>query len=173
MSPKTIILIINLILGAGVIASYIFTLRGNKKGADAFWGGTPAKVKSLYTVSMLLSAVGYFAFIYFTLFRLDFSTINAGWLYVAFIGILGASILWMPLTNIYLTKASPALWLAIRSVLAIVGVASILLAYLFISLHLTETSTAYWLAVAGSSYFAFHTAILDMLFWPVFFKAKR
>ena len=171
MTSKIAILIINLIGGAAVIGSYVWVLKGNNKGAVAFWGGTPAAVKSLYTISMLLSAVCYFAFMYFLLLKLDYSIINISLLYTAFLGILIASAFWMPLTNNYLAQASAGIWLAIRLTLAIVGVASILLACLLISLHNTQTGTAYWLAVVGSMYFAFHTAILDMLLWPVYFKS--
>ena len=170
MTPKTILLIINIIGGIAVIGSYVWVLTKSGKGAEAFWGNAPTNIRSIYTISMLLSAIGYFAFIYFTLFKLDLATVNLAVLYTAFLGILVASALWMPLTNLYLSSATTVLWVAIRLVLAIVGIASILLAGFFISLHSSQAGTAYWAAVIGSCYFAFHTAILDAIFWPVLFK---
>jgi hypothetical protein len=170
-TAKIIILIINLLGGAAVIGSYIFTLAGNAKGANAFWGGTPIGVKSVYTVSMLLSALSYFAFMYFIMFKLNLSSVNLGLLYTAFLGILVASAFWMPLTNAYLAQVGVGLWVAIRLVLAIVGISSILLAGLLINLSTGNSGISYWLAVAGSVYFAFHTAVLDMLLWPVFFRS--
>jgi hypothetical protein len=169
-SPKTIILIINLVGGIAVIGSYILGLAGKANGANTLWGGTPAGIKPLYTISMIISALGYFAFISYMLFKLDVSAVNLGLLYGAFLGILVASAFWMPLTNLYVKNPAVILWLGIRLVLVIVGLASILLAAIIVSLHTKETGTVYWLAVAGSVYFAFHTAVLDMLLWPVFFK---
>jgi hypothetical protein len=167
---KIIILVINLIGGAAVIGSYIVGLANKTNGANALWGGTPASVRPVYTVSMLLAALGYFFFIYFVLFKLSPASFNFNILYLIFFGILGASAFWMPLTNIFLTSPSFGLWLAIRLVLAIVGVSSIVLAWVLISLK--GTGLAYNLAVAGAIYFAFHTAVLDMILWPIFFKMQ-
>ena len=171
---KIILLIINIIGGIAVIGSYVWGLKAGTGGANALWGGTPASVKPIYTVSMLISALGYFAFIYFILFRLDTAEIKPGfWIfYLIFLGILGASTFWMPLTNIFLANPGTALWIGIRAVLAIVGLSSCALAWVLISLHAKETGLAYWLAVAGSAYFAFHTAVLDMILWPIFFKMQ-
>lgn len=168
-AAKIAILVINLLGGAAVIGSYILSLAGNNKGANAFWGATPANIKPIYTVSMLLSAASYFAFMYFILFRLNFSSISLPLLITAFLGILVASAFWMPFTNMYLSNGIVWLWLAVRLSLVIVGLAAVLLAGLLIAY--SGSGTSYWLAVVGSCYFAFHTAILDMLLWPVFFKS--
>lgn len=167
---KIIIFTINIIGGIAVMGSYVWGLRSGAAGADALWGGTPAGVRPVYTISMLLSALGYFAFIYFILFRLNPATFNFSIFYIIFLGILVASAFWMPLCNLFLANPNIALWISIRIVLAIVGVSSVALAWVLISLHAKEAGIAYWLAVAGSAYFAFHTAILDMILWPIFFK---
>lgn len=170
MIPQTILLLINIIGGIAVLSSYVWIIAKSGKGAAAFWGGTPKNVISIYTVSMILSALAYFAFIYFTLFQLDLSSVNLPILYTAFLGILAISALWMPLTNLYLAHASTSLWVAVRLVLALVGLASILLAGFLISLHGNYNGAAYWVAVIGACYFAFHTAILDGVFWPILFN---
>ncbi len=169
---KIILLIINLFGGIAVIGSYIIGLSSKSGGANALWGGTPASVKPIYTFSMVLAALGYFAFIYFILFRLspDFSNFNI--LYLIFLGILIFSVFWMPLTNMFLAAPGTSLWIMIRIVLAVVGISSCALAWFLISLHARESGLAYWLAVAGSVYFAFHTAVLDMILWPIFFKMQ-
>lgn len=173
-TSKIILLIINIIGGIAVIGSYIFGLSRKTDSADALWGGTPASIRSIYTLSMLISAIGYFAFMYFILFRLNTTNISIGIgfgiFYIIFIGILGASTLWMPLTNMFIKNPSATLWAGIRLVLAIVGLSSCALAGVLISLHAKETGLSYWLAVLGSIYFAFHTAFLDMILWPIFFK---
>lgn len=173
-TTKIILLIINIIGGIAVIGSYVWGLKAGTGGADALWGGTPASIKPIYAISMLISALGYFAFSYFIFFRLNITDIKPGfWIfYIIFLGILGTSTFWMPLTNIFLTSPGITLWIAIRAVLAIVGLSSCVLAGVLISLHTKETGLAYWLAVAGSAYFAFHTAVLDMIFWPILFKMQ-
>jgi uncharacterized membrane protein len=71
----------------------------------------------------------------------------------------------MPLTNRYVNNPGTGMWIAIRTVLFVVGLASIALAWAFFALESGERGAAYWLALAGSSYFAFHTFILDAILW--------
>ena len=167
---KIIILAINIVGGIAVIGSYIWGLRPGTGGANALWGGTPAGIKSIYTISMLFSALGYFFFIYFILFKLNTASFSPVILYAIFLGILGASALWMPLCNLFLANPTVFLWITIRAVLTVVGISPIALAWVLIGLHAKETGMAYQLAIVGSIYFAFHTAILDMILWPIFFR---
>lgn len=171
-TQKIILLIINAIGGVAVIGSYIAGLSGKTNQANALWGGTPASVRPIYTFSMLLAALGYFAFIYFIMIKIDVSQIKPGfWIfYIIFLGILALSALWMPLTNVFVSNPSPAIWMAIRIVLAAVGLFSCALAFVLISLHSKEAGLPYWLAIAGSVYFAFHTLVLDGILWPIFFR---
>ncbi len=169
---KIILLLINIVGGIAVISSYIIGLSLKNRGAEALWGGTPASIRPVYTFSMVLAALGYFAFLYFIFFRLSPDIFNFNILYIIFLGILGASVFWMPLTNLFLANPGTLLWVAIRAVLAIVGISSIALVWVLVSLHTKEVNFAYWLAVAGSAYFAFHTAVLDMILWPIFFKMQ-
>jgi hypothetical protein len=167
---KIIILAINLLGGMAVIGSYIFGLVNKSGGANALWGGTPVGVRSIYTFSMVLAALGYFAFMYFILFKLDPSSANFNVLYLIFFGILAVSAFWMPLSNLFLDNPSTDLWVCIRLVLAVVGISSLALVWFLVSLHAGQSGAAYWLAVAGSSYFTFHTLFLDAILWPIFFK---
>ena len=171
-----ILLIINIIGGAAVIGSYIFGLNAQSGGANVLWGGVPANIRPVYTVSMILSALGYFAFLYYIFFRLDpVQTSIAGisgftLFYVIFLLILIPSALWMPLTNVYVGNPSTGIWIWIRTVLALVGLASIALVLALITLQGKVPGASYWLAVVGSGYFAFHTAILDAIIWAALFK---
>jgi hypothetical protein len=171
-----ILLIINVIGGAAVIGSYIFGLNVQSGGANVLWGGVPANIRPVYTVSMILSALGYFAFLYYIFFRLDpAQTIIAGisgftLFYVIFLLILIPSAFWMPLTNFYVGNPSTGMWVLIRTVLAIVGLASISLLWALLTLHGKVPGASYWLAVVGSGYFAFHTTILDAIIWAALFK---
>ncbi|UCB44133.1 MAG: hypothetical protein JSV77_05755 [Dehalococcoidales bacterium] len=171
-----ILLIINIVGGIAVIGSYIVGIKTQPGGANALWGGVPPNVRPVYGVSMVLSALGYFAFLYFILFeivpdevliggRFDFSVF-----YVIFLVILLPSALWMPLTNVYIGNHRTGIKIGVRIILALVGLASIALVWSILSLETRTPNVPYWLAVAGSSYFAFHTAILDGIIWSILFK---
>ena len=171
-----ILLIINIIGGAAVIGSYIFGLSAQSGGTNILWGGVPSNIRPVYTVSMILSALGYFAFLYYIFFRLDPAQTSivgiSGFtlFYVIFLLILIPSALWMPLTNVYVGNPSTGIWIWVRTVLALVGLASIALVLALITLQGKVPGASYWLAVIGSGYFAFHTAILDAVIWAALFK---
>jgi hypothetical protein len=174
---QIILLVINVVGGAAVIASYIFGLNAQTGGANVLWGGVPAGIRPLYGVSMILAALGYFAFLYYIFFRLDPAQTSiagvAGFMlfYVIFFLILIPSAFWMPLTNIYTGSPSLSVWIGVRTVLALVGLASIALVWALLSLQGKVPGISYWLAVVGSGYFAFHTAILDAIVWAALFKS--
>ena len=175
-TQQIILLVINILGGAAVIGSYVFGLSGQSGGANVLWGGVPNNIRPVYTVSMILSALGFFAFIYFILFRLVPGEVLIGGrfgfslFYAIFLVILVASAFWMPLTNAYVGNPSTGMWIGIRTVLAIVGLGSIALMLALLTLQTKVPGISYWLAVAGSGYFAFHTAILDAIVWAALFK---
>jgi hypothetical protein len=175
-TEQVILLIINILGGAAVIGSYVFGLKGQSGGANVLWGGVPNSLRPVYTVSMILSALGFFAFIYFILFRLVPGEVLIGGrfgfslFYAIFLVILVASAFWMPLTNAYVGNPSTGMWIGIRTVLALVGLGSIALMLALLTLQTKVPVISYWLAVAGSAYFAFHTAILDAIVWAALFK---
>ncbi|MBN2463555.1 MAG: hypothetical protein JXB43_08180 [Dehalococcoidia bacterium] len=171
-----VLLIINILGGAAVIGSYIFGLNAQAGGANVLWGSVPVNIRPVYTISMILSALGYFAFLYYIFFRLDpMQTSIAGisgfiLFYVIFLIILIPSAFWMPLTNVYVGNPSTTMWVLVRTVLALVGLASIALLWALLTLQGKVPGISYWLAVVGSGYFAFHTAILDAIVWAALFK---
>jgi hypothetical protein len=175
-TQQIIFLVINIIGGIGVIGSYIFGLSGQTTGANALWGGISSSIRPVYGISMILSALGYFAFLYYILFRVAPGEVSIAGIfgfslfYLIFIFILIPSAFWMPLTNMYVANPTSGLWTGIRTVLIVVGLASIALVWALLSLKIKVPGTAYWLAVAGSSYFAFHTFVLDAILWPALFK---
>lgn len=171
-----ILLVINVVGGAAVIGSYIYGISAQSGGANVLWGGVPGNIRPVYTVSMVLSALGYFAFMYYIFFRLTPSEVSIAGsfdfslFYFIFLAILIPSALWMPLTNVYVGNPTTANWVAVRTVLVIVGLASIALVWAILSLQGKIPGVSYWLAVVGSGYFAFHTAILDAIVWAELFK---
>jgi hypothetical protein len=175
-TEQVILLIINILGGAAVIGSYVLGLKGQSGGANVLWGAVPNSLRPVYTVSMILSALGFFAFIYFILFRLVPGEVLIGGrfgfslFYAIFLVILVASAFWMPLTNAYVGNPNTGMWIGIRTVLALVGLGSIALMLALLTLQTKVPGISYWLAVAGSGYFAFHTAILDAIVWAALFK---
>jgi len=173
---QVILLIINVVVGMAVIGSYIFGLSTQPAGADALWGGISTSIRPVYLVSMILSALGYFAFLYFILFRIIPEQVQIAnrfgfsLFYIIFLGILVPSAIWMPLTYAMVANPSTGIWIGIRAVLILVGVSSIALVWALLSLQTKKPELPYWLAVAGSAYFAFHTAVLDMILWPALFR---
>jgi hypothetical protein len=169
---QSIMLLLVITLGGGaVLGSYVLGLRDKAGGSAALWGGVPARVRLLYTVSMLISVVGYFAVLYYVFFELDAVEVTFGgrlgfWVFFPiFVLILFPSALWLPLTKLYLKKPGVGRWVAVRSDLLLVGLASIAMAWAFFALDTGEHGVAYWLATVGSCYFAFHTFVLDGLVW--------
>ena len=171
-TQQIILLVINVIGGLAVMLSYVYGLKGQAGGANVLWGNVSEGIRPLYFVSMIISALGYFAFIYYILFRIDPATSNISYylFYAIFIVILGASALWMPLTNMYVNDVGTGLWIAVRTVLALVGLGSIALTWALLAFHPATRGAAYWLAVGGAGYFAFHTAILDGIVWAALFR---
>jgi hypothetical protein len=175
MHPEKRALIwINLLGGTAVLASYAWNLAAHPEARGDFWGGVPASMQPLYTVTMLLAATGYFAFTRFV-FRLRPAQVKIGarfgygvfkWIYAP---ILVFSALWMPLTFAMIENPSAGLWVAIRLTLTVVGVGSILLVAALLWMEPREPKLAHRLAVAGSICFTFQTAVLDAVVWPAFY----
>ena len=158
-----------------VIGSYIFGLRGDS-GTAVLWGGVPENIRPVYTVSMVLSAIGYFAFLNLLLLRVDPKEVTVGRrfgysiFYPIFCLILVPSAIWMPLTNLYADEPGSGTWAGIRIVLFLVGLASIALAWALFVLRPRNRDKACWAAVVGSCYFAFHTFVLDAILWAALFR---
>ena len=127
---QIVLLTINIIGGAAVIGSYVYGLNAQSGGASVLWGGVPENIRPVYFVSMILSALGYFAFFYYILFRLSpdevtiANTFGFSLFFAIFILILLPSALWMPMTNIYVETPSTGIWVIVRTVLALVGIGS-------------------------------------------------
>jgi hypothetical protein len=76
----------------------------------------------------------------------------------------------MPLTNMYVSNPGTGIWIWIRIVLALVGMASIALLVALLTMQGKVSGVSYWLAIIGSGYFAFHTTVLDAIVWSALFK---
>jgi hypothetical protein len=175
MHPKKwLLLTINMLGGAAVLGSYAYGMRTHPNATNVLWGGVPPSIRPFYTAGMFLAAAGYFAFIYFILFRLDpdktsvwhrsgFGTFN-----ILFAAILIPSALWMPLTFAAAEATSAVLQWVVRLVLAAVGLASLSLLAALLKTQPRRPLWAYWLAVIGCVAFSLQTAVLDMIVWSAY-----
>lgn len=160
--------------GSAVLASYLLALDPAVGGR--LWGGLPeGAIRALYTVNMLLAAVGFFPATWWLVHATPASTLRArtGFgvetLFIVYAVILMASSLWLPLTALHLRSPSPLLWIAIRAVLLGVGAGASLLALLLIRLARHGT-TSTRLAVVAFFFFWLQTMVLDALVWPHYYS---
>ncbi len=175
---KIALVIINVVGGIAVLGSYAIGIMNHPETRGALWGGVPKAIMPVYTVSMFTAAAGYLAFTWFILFRLEPGTVTiAGrfsyglfpWLYLL---ILAPSSLWMPLTFMVIEQPSLAAWLAVRSVLALAGIASLLLLSSIVLVQPPSPAWAHRVAVIGGAAFCIQTAILDALVWTAYFPHR-
>jgi hypothetical protein len=177
MHPKKwLLLLINMIGGAAVLGSYVLGILNHPNAGQVLWGDVPESIRPYYTTNMFLAAIGYFAFIFFILFRLDpvktrvAGRFGFGLFSVLFAGILIPSALWMPLTFLAVEQSSLVLVWAVRIVLGLVGIASLALFYAILKVEPRQPLWAQRLALVGSIAFCLQTVFLDAIVWVVFFR---
>jgi len=167
-----------LVGGTLVPASYLHGLLTHPLTRGDIWGGVPDALRPVYSVSMILAALGFFLFTGFILFR-----VNAGQTRVArrfgyeaftllYLMILIPSALWMPLTFAMLESPSQGLWWAICADLILVGAGSVLMFPALLTLNPVERGWPFALAILGLTFFALQTAILDAIVWPAYFPFR-
>ncbi len=177
MHPKrSLLLLINIIGGAAVLGSYVLGILTHPDAGQVLWGQVPESIRPYYTANMFLAAIGYFAFIYFILFRLNpIKTRVAGrfgfGLFAAlFAGILIPSAFWMPLTFLAVEQSSLALVWLVRIVLWLVGLASLALFYAILKVEPRQPLWAQRIALVGSIIFCLQTVFLDAIVWIFYFR---
>jgi hypothetical protein len=176
-TQQWILLAIMAVCGAAVIGSYIQGFGAHPGNAEKLWGGVTGGLRIFNFFTMILAAVGFFAFSYWLFFRLDPAEVQiAGrfgfWMFsIIFLVILIPSALWMPLTFAYLANPGTGLWIGVRLVLALAGIGSLALLWAILVISPREAGIAYWLAVGGAAAFCVQTAVLDMFIWPALFRA--
>jgi len=169
------LLAIVLIGGVAVLGSYVWGILAIQNATQILWGDVPAIIRSFSTVGMLTGALGFFAYSFFILFKLnpDDTRIHSRFGYELFnflyIAILIPSALWLPLTFLSVQNNNSAvLWLA-RLDLIIVAAASILLFLVLLYTRPRQPVWAYRLALVGSIFFCIQTVLLDAILWGYFF----
>jgi hypothetical protein len=135
----------------------------------------PQNLRNFSSISMLIAAIGYFFFTLFILFKIDPGTVKIAGIfdfrlfYLIYTLILLPSAFWMSLTFKMIESPSSGLWLLIKAILIIIGIASLALVISLLTLSQKEATLFYWLAVAGSVAFFIQTGINDAVIWARYF----
>jgi hypothetical protein len=169
------LLAIVLIGGVAVLGSYALGILAIQNATQILWGDVPKIIRSFSTLGMFTGALGFFAYTFFILFKLnpDNTRIYSRFGYEIFkflyIAILIPSALWLPLTFLAVqNNNSIVLWLA-RLDLIVVAAASILLLLALLYTQPRKPAWAYRLALVGSIFFCVQTVLLDAILWGYFF----
>lgn len=168
---RGLFVLLNVAGGLAVLGSYALWLSSPAHDGPALWGRLGGGARTLYTLSMLAAAAGYFA-VFGHLLRREIprrSPDAFGVLQTTFALVLFPSALWMPLAFEYLAAPSPAVWWAMRVTLWVVGAASVALLAILLRLGADEPSPGRTVAIVGAAAFSFQTAVLDAFVWPLYF----
>ncbi|MDP8223925.1 MAG: hypothetical protein P9L99_11235 [Candidatus Lernaella stagnicola] len=172
---KLELFLINLAGGVAVLGSYAYGLLTHPGRGNELWGGVPDGLQGVYGISMLLAAAGYLLFFFHVVVRMRpeevklFRGLPFRFFHVLFGMILLPSSLWMTLTFAYLDTPTTLLWLAVRLVLALVALGSLLMLIALAQLRRRAPDQFWWPSVLGAALFTFHTLVLDALLWPALF----
>ncbi len=176
ISARISLILIHILGGISVLASYALWLFVLSFDEAALWGDVPAALQPLYTTNMFLAAGGYFLFATLLLFRyplkpigrFDYST-----LHLVSVCILFPSAFWLPLTAAYLSNPNLWIWFAIRASLFLVGGGSLALMWMIFQIPKEDYLWHRRLALLGGFFFTFQTLFLDALIWPAFFPTAH
>jgi hypothetical protein len=172
---KTLFLTLLVLGGIAVVASYVYGFLTNPGSRWEIWGGVPSSLQPLYTISMLLAAVGYFPMTMFLLLRVDTKVARVAGRFgfrivpLAYALVLVGSAAWMPLTYQMIAAPSSGLWIAIRVVLGMVALGGLSLLLALVTLNQRKPLLWHRLAVLGCVLFCWQTVVLDALVWPYYF----
>lgn len=168
--------LVNVVGGLAVLASYAIGLASPTTSGGALWGGVPQALRPVYAVSMLTATVGYFCFTGFVLLRVPtigirfFGRHGFGFLNGLYAAVLAASALWMPLTLAYLETPRTGIWWLVRLDLAVTAIGSLGVLAALLASNLDHGDRWYRLAILGLLAFSFQTVVLDAIVWPSFFR---
>ena len=167
--------------GTLVPLSYYFSPRIGGKNFDVnrLWGKVEKNIRGIYVTSMILCVISMFFIVAFIDFSINDKTsvlskpFNKGgniFYFYAMALFIIPSIIWMPLSIMYLKKPSVMLKYLIMAVLGTVAIGSILLAYAVYNTDTKQNNINHhiWLkqgATVGSIYLAFHLTALDFYYW--------
>src|SRR4030042_2531531 len=134
MHKKKIWLLVIILMGGGaVLASYAWGILVIPTPVQILWGGVPEILRSFSYAGMLLGTLGFFAYTFFIIFKLNpdntriYFRLGYEIFNILYIAILIPSVLWLPLTFLKVQRTSAVLLWLTRLDLVVVAIASICL----------------------------------------------
>lgn len=167
------ILFVNTILGLLLLYTYYFSINKLEK-PQRLWGRIHEKYRPVYTVSMLLAALGYMLMMYFLVVKVKNNNELLREILVLQIIVILASMLWMPLATKYIKNKNEdknknkniILKFAIILILFTVAIASLGNFFKVLSINFPQKDiNVRFFSVIGAFYLFFHTFALDFLSW--------
>jgi len=167
------ILFVNTILGLLLLYSYYFSINKLEK-PQRLWGRIHEKYRPVYTVSMLLAALGYMLIMYFLVVKVKNNNELLREILVLQIIVILASMLWIPLATKYIKNKNEdknknkniILKFAIILILFTVAIASLGNFFKVLSINFPQKDiNVRFFSVIGAFYLFFHTFALDFLSW--------
>lgn len=175
-NQKISLLAVNIILGAILVYSYYHYITKGGVPINTLWGKV-GKVKNLYLLSMILSFLGYAALLIFVVLKTPNTKINGAMisnLMVIQVIIITISMIWLPMTLLYLKERSnkQLTMFAVLVTLFIVALASAK-QFLIVKNITPENNqcarTMKTLGVLGAGIIFVHTFFLDFIGWNIGF----
>ena len=176
-NEKIMLILVNIIFGAVLIFSYYKYINFGGVDIKTLWGKAYS-VKKLYLASIILAGLAYALLLFFAIFKTVNTKRNTALLSnltVIQVLIIVISMLWLPLTLVYLKEGKkPFAMLAVLIVLFMVGIASFKQIRLIQNLVSENTKCAKMTqqaAVVGAGVFFIHTFFFDFIGWSCGFFA--
>jgi len=154
-----------IVLGVILLYSYYFFLSENKNSVTQLWGTIKGNLLNFYYISMILSAFGFIALLVYLLNTNNLTSIQIKQLFLSMMAIVVISMLWLPLSLLYLKDKSMIYRILDLIVLFLVAASSYYCAYIIYSIKDKEHQTLKNIALGGMGYFFFHTFFLDFITW--------
>jgi hypothetical protein len=161
-------IIIIALIGILLLYSYYYYATNDKRVLE-LWGRIKGNYLKIYYISMFVSAFGFLLFFYY-LFISNSFTINEQYnIFCALLGIVVISILWMPLSLLYLRNKNNVLMISIILVLLLVALFTLYLLFLLYNINEKNYKLNKKLALYGMIYFFIHAFFFDFISWSINF----
>ena len=176
MSTQTLFVLSNILGGLAVLGGYYWGITSFSEYREALWGGVHGALRTILTVSMLFSALGYLLFCYVSLFRdglVNFNEVSnlGSYTVVMLVAIfLTSAALWMPSTIYYLKTQNSIWWIVSVASLWVTALALLALLYISASADIDSIGVVTkYLAIAGLASITFHCLVFDAVIWVILF----
>ncbi len=157
-------LIVIAILGFLLLLSYYYFIQSDKNSMK-LWGRVTGNLLTVYYGSMLLATVGFLLLFYYLIVSKAFNRTDITKLYVAILGIVLFSFLWMPASLEYLKNKSDNYKYIVLGILFMVALSTFMTILFLNSVSNGENVISKRLAIGGMSYFFIHVFFFDFILW--------